>query len=67
MLPVKPLPVPTQKDIAQSLGLSQTAVSLALRNSPGISSTTVARVRAAVRRLGYRPDPMISALMAQRH
>ena len=67
MLPVQPLPVPTQKDIAQSLGLSQTAVSLALRNSPGISSTTVARVRAAVRRLGYRPDPMISALMAQRH
>ena len=59
--------MPTQKDIAQSLGLSQTAVSLALRNSPGISSATVARVRAAVRRMGYRPDPMISALMAQRH
>lgn len=67
MLPGKPLPVPTQKDIAQSLGLSQTAVSLALRNSPAIPAATVARVKAEVRRLGYRPDPMISALMAQRH
>ena len=36
MLPVKSPLVPTQKDIAKSLGLSQTAVSLAL--APGIAA-----------------------------
>ncbi|HLP24844.1 MAG TPA: LacI family DNA-binding transcriptional regulator, partial [Acidobacteriota bacterium] len=57
----------TQQDIARETGLSQTAVSLALRNSPDVSPATVKRVRAAAKRLGYRPDPLISALMAQRH
>jgi LacI family transcriptional regulator len=57
----------TQEDIARETGLSQTAVSLALRNRPEVSPATVKRVRAAARRLGYRPDPLISAIMAQRH
>jgi len=56
----------TQKDVARETGLSQTAVSLALRNSPEISPATIRQVRAAAKRLGYRPDPLISALMAQR-
>lgn len=56
----------TQKDLARETGLSQTAVSLALRNSPVIPPETVRRVREAAKRLGYRPDPLISALMAQR-
>ncbi len=57
----------TQQDVARETGLSQTAVSLALRNSPEVSAATIRRVRAAARKLGYRPDPLISALMAQRH
>ncbi|WP_157772297.1 LacI family DNA-binding transcriptional regulator [Lacunisphaera limnophila] len=57
----------TQKDVARDTGLSQTAVSLALRNSPEVSTSTIRLVRAAAKRLHYRPDPMISALMAQRH
>lgn len=57
----------TQQDVARETGLSQTAVSLALRNSPDVSPATIKLVRAAARRLGYRPDPLISALMAQRH
>lgn len=56
----------TQQDVARETGLSQTAVSLALRNSPDIPAATIRRVRAAAKRLGYRPDPLISALMAQR-
>jgi LacI family transcriptional regulator len=57
----------TQQDVARETGLSQTAVSLALRNSPDVSVATIRRVRAAAKKLGYRPDPLISALMAQRH
>jgi LacI family transcriptional regulator len=56
----------TQQDIARETGLSQTAVSLALRNSPDVSVATIKLVRAAAKRLGYRPDPLVSALMAQR-
>lgn len=57
----------TQKDIAREAGLSQSAVSLALRNRPEVSPATIKRVRAAARTLGYQPDPLVSALMAQRH
>lgn len=57
----------TQQDLARETGLSQTAVSLALRNSPEIAPATIRLVRTAAKRLGYRPDPLISALMAQRH
>lgn len=56
----------TQRHVAAALGLSQTAVSLALRNSGAVSRETARRVQAAARRLGYRPNPMISALMSQR-
>lgn len=57
----------TQADIARETGLSQTAVSMALRRSPSVSAETARRVLAAAKRLGYRPDPLISALMAQRN
>jgi len=40
---------------------------MALRRSPSVSAATVRHVQAVARRLGYRPDPLISALMAQRH
>ncbi len=41
------------------------AVSLALRNSPKISPPTAARIRQFADELGYRPNPMVSALMTQ--
>lgn len=56
----------TQQDVARETGLSQTAVSLALRSSPDVSACTIKLVRAAAKKLGYRPDPLVSALMAQR-
>jgi LacI family transcriptional regulator len=56
----------TQQDIARHLGISQTTVSFALRGHPAVGAATVRQVREAARKLGYRPDPLISALMAQR-
>lgn len=56
----------TLKDLAQKLGVSHTTVSLALRNHPSISSERKKEVSALARKLGYRPDPMLSALVAYR-
>ncbi|OAM91069.1 LacI family transcriptional regulator [Termitidicoccus mucosus] len=54
---------PTIRDIAKVAGVHFTTVGLALRNDPRITGTTAARVRAAAEKLGYRPNPMVSALM----
>ena len=53
-----------QRDIAKALGVSQVAVSLALRGDLSISTELRSRVRAAARRLGYRPNPYVSTLMS---
>ena len=55
----------TMADVGKSVGVSQTAVSLALRNHPSIPASTVERIRAAARELGYQPHAGISSLMAQ--
>ncbi len=55
---------PTLKDIAQTVGLTAGAVSLALRGDPTIPAATCDRVRRAARRLGYRPDPELARLMS---
>jgi len=54
----------TIKDIAKECGVTATTVSLALRNHPRISDATKERVREVAKRLNYRRNPMISALMA---
>lgn len=56
----------TMRDIAAELGITAAAVSMALRQDPRISAATRERVRAVAERLGYRPDPLVSVLMAQR-
>lgn len=56
----------TQKDIAEKCNVSTMTVSLALRNSPLISEQTRETVKAAAREMGYRPNPLVSALMANR-
>jgi DNA-binding LacI/PurR family transcriptional regulator len=56
----------TVRDLAAAAGVSIATVSLALRDNPRIRTSTKDRVRAAARRLGYRPDPMVSALAAYR-
>src|ERR1044072_3740665 len=56
----------TIRDIAAKAGVHFTTVGLALRNSPRISPETRQKVQAVADRLGYQPDPMLSALNAYR-
>jgi len=53
------------KDVADALGLSKNAVSLALRNDPQIPKSTREKVRAAAKRLGYHRDPVVGAMMSR--
>jgi len=59
-----PQPV-TMQMIADKACVSRMAVSLALRNSPKISPATRERIREIAEELGYRPNPLVSALMTQ--
>lgn len=52
-----------QRSIARALGLTQAAVSLALRNDPSIPEITRIRVRAEAESQGYRPNPLVTTLM----
>ncbi len=64
---MNPRPRVTQKTIAAAVGNDQSTVSLALRYHPSIPAGTRDRIFAAAERLGYRPDPMLSALSAYRN
>jgi LacI family transcriptional regulator len=55
----------TMQMIADEAGVSRMAVSLALRNSPKISAETRQRIHEIAQRFGYRPNPLVSALMTQ--
>lgn len=59
-------PPPSMRDIAASLNVHVSTVSLSLRGSPRISPATRERVIAAARRLGYRQNPYVSELMRSR-
>jgi LacI family transcriptional regulator len=61
----KPPPC-TQADVARAAGVSVQTVSLVLRDRAGPGEATRSAVRAAAERLGYRPDPLLSALSAYR-
>ena len=52
----------THADIARRLGVSQATISLALRNDPQISQARREEVVRVAAEIGYRPDPMLSAL-----
>lgn len=56
----------TQADVGRRAGVTSSTVSLALRNDPRIPSATQQKVRAAAKALGYKPDPVLSALVARR-
>lgn len=51
------------REIATSAGVSVSAVSLALRNSPKVSEERRREILALAERMGYRRDPRISELM----
>lgn len=52
------------KHVAAAAGVSIGAVSLALRRDPSIPAVTRGRIEAVAERLGYRPNPLVAALMA---
>ncbi len=52
----------TLRDIARRLGISHTAVSLALRDRPEISVARRRQIQAAAEEMGYRPNSAASAL-----
>lgn len=56
----------TLRDIAKKLGVSHTTVSRALQDAPRFSKELRARVRKTATEMGYRPDPMLSALQQYR-
>ncbi|MCF7853714.1 MAG: LacI family transcriptional regulator [Candidatus Pacebacteria bacterium] len=54
----------SQAEIARAVGLSQRAVSKALRDEPDISTDTKARVTAAAAALGYSPNRIAASLVS---
>ena len=53
-------------DIADKLGVSQTTVALALRNSHRISEVRRKQVQRLAAEMGYEPDPLMSVLASYR-
>ncbi|WEV59988.1 LacI family DNA-binding transcriptional regulator [Bifidobacterium sp. ESL0728] len=54
------------KDVADELGISQTAVSFAVNDKPGVSEKTKRKVKAAAERLGWSPVYAAQALSSSR-
>lgn len=66
MKPDPPPHRPSLRDIAKLVGVSHVTVSLALRGSPQISEAMRDKIKQVAEELGYRPDPMLSALSSYR-
>eukprot|EP01035_Chromulina_nebulosa_P036270 gene36270-48842_t len=56
----------TLQDVATRARVHRTTVSLALRDHPRIPAETRERVKAIAAKLGYRINPLVSALMQSR-
>jgi DNA-binding LacI/PurR family transcriptional regulator len=56
----------TVRDIARQLGISHSTVSRSLRNDRRISEEVRRTVKLKAQEMGYRPDPMLSALAQYR-
>ncbi|MFE2552718.1 LacI family DNA-binding transcriptional regulator [Streptomyces sp. NPDC059355] len=57
---------PTIKDIARRAGVSESAVSFALNDRPGVSKDTRARIRRVAEELGWQPNSAARALSGER-
>lgn len=53
----------TLQTIADRAGVTRALVSMALRNSPKVAVATRERIQRLAKELGYRPNPMVRALM----
>lgn len=54
------------REVAERAGCSRVTVSKALRNAPDISPARREEIRKIADEMGYRPNPLVSALMASR-
>jgi DNA-binding LacI/PurR family transcriptional regulator len=48
--------LPTMADVAAKVGVSRQLVGLVFRDAPGVGAETAAKIRAAAKELGYRPN-----------
>jgi len=64
-MPALPPPV-TMKDVAQACGVSVVTVSRALRGDRRHSEATRSKIHRMATKMGYRPNPLVSALMSAR-
>jgi LacI family transcriptional regulator len=55
----------TQHDIARAAGVSRSTVTRALRNDPQISKAVREEIVQIAQKLGYKANPLVSALMTQ--
>jgi|APCry1669189241_1035207.scaffolds.fasta_scaffold00541_1 LacI family transcriptional regulator len=55
---------PSMKHVAKVANVSTMTVSLALRSHPSIPEKTRQRIALIAEKIGYRPNPLVSALMA---
>jgi DNA-binding LacI/PurR family transcriptional regulator len=58
--------LPTVHDVAREAGVSHMTVSRVVRGGAGVRPGTAENIREVIARLGYRPDPALSALAAYR-
>lgn len=58
-------PKASLQELAEILGVSKMSVSRALKGGRGVSEKTRAEVRALAEKMGYAPDPAISAAMSR--
>lgn len=56
----------TLQDVADRAGVHRSTVSLALRNNSRISAAVRERVQSIAREIGYRSNPLVTALMRSR-
>lgn len=57
---------PKMDDVAAAAGVARSTVSIALRGDPRIPAATRKRIVAVAQELGYRPNPLVAALMTTR-
>jgi LacI family transcriptional regulator len=62
---VKPLQKVTMQDVANAAGVHRTTISLAFRQHPSLPVETRKRLLALAEEMGYRPNPLVSALMTE--
>ena len=55
------------RHVARAAGVAVSTVSKALRNDPSIPEKRCRAIQAVAARLGYRPHPLVAALMSQIH